>query len=68
MNNVSSHTDLLCELETSLLLRGIQKGEMSNLGSLIGLNKEQRPLGCEYIQYMKDVSEKFKRIGNRYRS
>jgi hypothetical protein len=39
MENLSRHTDLLCELETSLLMRGIQKGEMSKLGWLIGLIK-----------------------------
>jgi hypothetical protein len=32
MKNLSRHTDLLCELETSLLMRGIQIGEMSKLG------------------------------------
>jgi predicted GIY-YIG superfamily endonuclease len=30
------------------------------------LNKEKKPLGYVYIQYVKGVSEKFKRIGNRY--
>jgi hypothetical protein len=39
MTNLSRHTDLLCELETSLLMRGIQMGEMSKLGWLIGLVK-----------------------------
>jgi hypothetical protein len=39
MENLSRHTDLLCELETSLLIRGIQIGEMSKLGWLIGLIK-----------------------------
>jgi hypothetical protein len=38
MKNLSRHTDL-CELVTSLLVRGIQMGEMSKLGSLIGLVK-----------------------------
>jgi hypothetical protein len=33
--NLSRHTDLLCELETSLLMRGVQIGEMSRLGWLI---------------------------------
>jgi hypothetical protein len=37
MKNLSRHRDLLCELETSLLMRGIQMGEMSKLGWLIGL-------------------------------
>jgi hypothetical protein len=30
------------------------------------LNEEQKPLGSVYIPYVKGVSEKFKRIGNRY--
>jgi hypothetical protein len=34
--NVSRHTDV-CELKTSLLMREIQVGEMSKLGSLSGL-------------------------------
>jgi hypothetical protein len=36
MKNLSRHTDLLCELEISLLMREIQIGEMSKLGWLIG--------------------------------
>jgi hypothetical protein len=39
MRNLSRHTDRLCELETSLLMRGIHIGEMYKLGSLIGLVK-----------------------------
>jgi hypothetical protein len=35
MKNLSRHTDL--ELDTSLLMRGIQMGEMSRLGWLFGL-------------------------------
>jgi hypothetical protein len=31
MKNMSRHTDFLCELETSLLMRGIQIREMSKL-------------------------------------
>jgi hypothetical protein len=38
MKNLSRHTDL-CDLETSLLINGIQTGEMSKLGWLIGLVK-----------------------------
>jgi hypothetical protein len=34
MKNLSHHADL-CELVTSLLIRGIQMGEMSKLGWLI---------------------------------
>jgi hypothetical protein len=37
MRNLSHHTDLICESETSLLMRGIQIGGMSSLGWLIGL-------------------------------
>jgi hypothetical protein len=39
MKNLSRHTDLLCELETSLLMTGNQREEMSKLGWLIGLVK-----------------------------
>jgi predicted GIY-YIG superfamily endonuclease len=30
------------------------------------LNKEEKPLGCVYIPYVKGFSEKFKRIVNRF--
>jgi hypothetical protein len=40
MKNLSLHTDLPRELETSLMLRGIQMGEMSKLGWLIGMVKQ----------------------------
>jgi hypothetical protein len=39
MKNLLSHHTDLCEWVTSLLLRGIQMGEMSKLGWLIGLVK-----------------------------
>jgi hypothetical protein len=39
MQNLSRHTDLPCELVTSLLIRGIQMGERSILRWLIGLVK-----------------------------
>jgi hypothetical protein len=39
MKNLSRHTDLLCELEISLLMRGIQTGEVSKLGWLIRVVK-----------------------------
>jgi hypothetical protein len=45
MKNLSCHIDL-CELETSLLMRGIQIGEMSTLGLLIGLTNR----GCPMIE------------------
>jgi hypothetical protein len=41
MKNLSRQTDL-CELETLLLMRGIQIGEMSRLGWLIGLVKHAK--------------------------
>jgi hypothetical protein len=37
MKNLSRHTYLLCELETSLLMRGIQMREIFSLGWNIGL-------------------------------
>jgi hypothetical protein len=39
MKNLSCHTDLLCQLETLLVMKGLQIGEMSQLGCLIGLVK-----------------------------
>jgi hypothetical protein len=39
MKNVSGHTDLCGELLTSLLMRGIQMGEISKLDWLMGLVK-----------------------------
>jgi hypothetical protein len=37
MMSLSRHTDFLCELLTSLLIRGMQIWEMSKLGWLIGI-------------------------------
>jgi hypothetical protein len=37
MKNLSHHAYLPCELLTSLLIRGIQMGEMSKLGWLISV-------------------------------
>jgi hypothetical protein len=45
MKNLPHHTDLLCESVTSLLIRGIQMGEMSKLGWLIGLVKHAMYVG-----------------------
>jgi hypothetical protein len=39
MKNLSRHTDLLCELVASSLIRGIQMGQISKLGWLVGLVK-----------------------------
>jgi hypothetical protein len=52
MKNLSHHTDLLCELVTSLLIRGIQMGEMSRLGWLIGLIKRAIWANSLYILYL----------------
>jgi hypothetical protein len=51
MKNLSHHTDL-CKLETSLLIRGIQMGELSNLGWLIGLVKYAIWANSLYFLYM----------------
>jgi hypothetical protein len=42
MKNLTDHTDLPCELLTSLLIRGIQMGEMTILVWLIGLVKHAK--------------------------
>jgi hypothetical protein len=52
MKNVSRHTDLLCELETSLLMRAMQIGEMSKLGWLIGLVKHAIWADSLYFLYL----------------
>jgi hypothetical protein len=39
MKNLSLYTDILCELATPWLMRGIRIGEMSKLGWQIGLVK-----------------------------
>jgi hypothetical protein len=52
MKNLSRHTDLLCEVETSLLIRGIQIGEMSKLGWLIGLVKHAIWANSLYFLYL----------------
>jgi hypothetical protein len=52
MKNLSRHTDLLCELETSLLMREIQIGEMSELGWLIRLVKHAIWADSLYVLYL----------------
>jgi hypothetical protein len=52
MKNLSRHTDLLYELETSLLIRGIQVGEMSKLGWLIGFIKHAIWADSLYFLYL----------------
>jgi hypothetical protein len=49
---MSDHTNLPCELLTSLLMRGIQMGEMSKLGWLIGLVKHAIWADFLYFLYM----------------
>jgi hypothetical protein len=51
MKNLPHHTDL-SELETSLLLRKIQMGEMSKLGWLIGLVKHAIWAAFLYFLYL----------------
>jgi hypothetical protein len=56
MKNLSCHTYLLCELETSLMMRGIQIGEMSKLSWLIALNIS--PVWIPHISNEVSTSEK----------
>jgi hypothetical protein len=51
MKNLSYHTDF-CELVTSLLIRGIQMGEMSKLGWMIGLVKHATWVDSLYFLYL----------------
>jgi hypothetical protein len=55
----------ISSLRRDLQLSGYPQGFIDSVKSS-SLNKEKKPLGSVYIVYMKDVSEKFKRIGNRY--
>jgi hypothetical protein len=55
MKNLSRHTDLF-EWETSLLTRGIQIGEMSKLGWLIGLVKHTKWADSLYFLYLLLIS------------
>jgi hypothetical protein len=52
MKNLSRHTVLLCELESSLLMRDIQTAEMSKLGWLFGLVKHAIWADSLYILYL----------------
>jgi hypothetical protein len=66
------HQDLCDEirgLRHDLQLNGYPRGFIDSVINSKGssrLNKEEKPLGYVYIPYVKGVSEKFKRIGNRY--
>jgi hypothetical protein len=51
MANLPHHTDLLCELVTSLLMKGIQMGGMLRLGSLTGLLKHATWTDFLYFLY-----------------
>jgi hypothetical protein len=59
MKNLSYHTDLLGELLTSLLIRGIQMGEMSKLGWMIGLAKHAIWTDSLYFLYLLFSISKF---------
>jgi hypothetical protein len=52
MKNLSHPTDLFCELVTSLLIRGIQMGEISKVGWLIGLVKHAMWAYSLYFLYL----------------
>jgi hypothetical protein len=52
MKNLSHHTYLLCELETSLLMMGIQIREISKLGWPIGLVKHAIWVDSLYFLYL----------------
>jgi hypothetical protein len=52
MKNLSRHTYLLCEFGTSLLMKGIQIGDVSKLGWLIGLVKHAIGVDSLYFLYL----------------
>jgi hypothetical protein len=52
MKNLSRYTYLLCELEASLLMRGIQIGKISKLGWLSGLVKHVILANSLYSLYL----------------
>jgi hypothetical protein len=56
MNNMSYHTDLFYELVTSMLIRGIQMGEVSKLGWLIGLFEHVIWAASLYFLYLLLIS------------
>jgi hypothetical protein len=61
-NEISS---LRRDLQLSSYPEGFFDSIINSKGSS-RLNKEQKPRGSVYISYVKGVSEKFKRIANRY--
>jgi hypothetical protein len=57
----------ISSLRNDLQLNGYPQGFVDSAINSKGsgrLNEEQKPLGSEYIPYVKGVSEKFKRIGD----
>jgi hypothetical protein len=59
----------ISNLRSDLQLNGYPQGFIDSVINSKGscrLNEEQKPLGSVYIPYVRGVSEKFKRIGNRY--
>jgi hypothetical protein len=52
MKNLSRHAHFLCELETALLMTGIQIEEMFKLGRLIGLVKHAIWADSLYFLYL----------------
>jgi hypothetical protein len=59
----------ISNLRSDLQLNGYPQGFIDSVINSKGssrLNEEQKPLGSVYMPYVKGVSEKFKRIGNRY--
>jgi hypothetical protein len=52
MKNLSDHTDLSSELLTSWLIKGIQMGEISKLGLLIGLVEHAIWADSLYVLYL----------------
>jgi hypothetical protein len=60
---------VISSLRSDLQLNGYPQGSIDSVINSKGSshpNKEQKLLGSVYIPYVKGVSEKFRRIGNRY--
>jgi hypothetical protein len=56
MKHLLRHTDFLCELVTSLMIRGIQMGEMPKLGWLIELVERAVWANSLYFLYLLSLS------------
>jgi hypothetical protein len=61
MENLSRHTDLLCNLEASLLTRGIQIGGMSKLGWLINWIGYACHMGRFFVPTIRAVTFNFEK-------